>query len=194
MKQDSDADPPNLPARTARPHGAASLGAAVRGSEPSARLPETLALVDRLAALSDSRDEVFRTIEQLTGLRLGELQALEAVDGGADHPREVARRTGQTEAAATATCDGLVSKGLLGRHHHRFAPHGEPGLVHVTTEGKVALGQVEGLQVRLADAVIGNLDDEQAERIQTAVSRAGRRMGLVAAGAQTSAPRLIAGA
>lgn len=172
--------PPNLPERY-RPQADTSLAsfrATVRRTEPSGRLTDTLELVDRVGVLSDSRDHVFRTIEELTGLRLGELQAIEAVDDGADHPREVARRTGQTAAAATATCDGLVDKGLLGRHHHESAPQGgdEPGLVHVTAAGRVALGQVEALQVRLTDSVLAGLGEEEAQRLRTAVDHAGRRL------------------
>lgn len=181
-KTDDPPEPlPNQPERY-RPQSDTSLAsfrATVRRTEPSGRLTDTLELVDRVAVLSDSRDHVFRTIEELTGLRLGELQAIEAVDDGADHPREVARRTGQTAAAATATCDGLVDKGLLGRHHHESAPRGggdEPGLLHVTAAGRVALGQVEALQVRLTDSVLAGLGDEEAQRLRTAVDNAGRRL------------------
>ncbi|MHB1064979.1 MAG: MarR family transcriptional regulator [Georgenia sp.] len=196
-RKDSPTEPPpNLPAPWNRPDPhtrAASVRQTVRRAEPSERLADTLELVDRLSNLSDSRDQVFRTIEQLTGLRLGELQALEAVDEGADHPREVARRTGQTAAAATATCDGLIKKGLLGRHRHESAPFGEPGLIHATTAGEVVLGQVEGLQVRLTDSVLGSLDEEEAERLHTAVVRAGRRLA-VAGTSRSPNAGLIAGA
>lgn len=132
---------------------------AVQRARPGDDLVETLDLVDQMTAMTRSQEQISRAIERLTGLRLGELEALSAVAEGAEHPRAVARRTGQADAAAEATCHGLIARGLLGRHHHPLARGGRPQLVHVTEAGKVALEQAEALRVRLFDAVVDSLDD-----------------------------------
>ena len=143
---------------------------AVQRAEPGEDLEQTLDLVDRMTAMTRSQEQISRAIERLTGLRLGELQALAAVAEGADHPRAVARRTGQADAAAEATVDGLCTRGLLDRHHHPLARGGgRPRLVHVTEAGTVTLEQAEALQVRLFDAVVGSLDETGADRVREAV-------------------------
>ena len=128
-----------------------------------------------MSAVARSRGQVFSTIERLTDMRYGELEALTAVSDGADHHREVGRRTGQTDAAAAATVEGLVRRGLLAQHHHPEAPDdlSEPTLVHVTPAGTVALQQAEALQVRLLDSVLGSLDEEQTDRLRDAVQQVG---------------------
>ncbi|MPV37406.1 hypothetical protein [Georgenia subflava] len=145
----------------------------VRGTEPRSDLAETLELVDEMTAMTRSHEHVFGAIERLTGVRHGELQALGAVADGADHPRSVARSTGQTEAAAAATVEGLVARGLLGRHHDARAPRsGEPALVHVSESGTVLIHQAEALRYRLVDAVIDSLDESEAVEFRGAVERA----------------------
>lgn len=119
--------------------------------------------------MTSSQEQISRAIERLTGLRIGELAAVSAVAAGADHPRAVARRTGQADAAAEATVEGLCARGLLGRHHHPLAQAGSPPLlVHVTEAGRVTLEQAEALQVRLFDAVVGTLDEPAAQRVREA--------------------------
>ncbi len=151
---------------------------AVQHSEPGPRLVETLELVEAFSAVARSRGDVFRTIERLTDLRYGELEALTAVSAGADHHREVARRTGQVDAAAAATVEGLVRRGMLAPHHHPEAPdeYSEPTLVHLTPAGAVALQQAEALQVRLLDSALSTLGDEETERLREAVHHVGDRL------------------
>jgi DNA-binding MarR family transcriptional regulator len=152
------------------PAAARRARTAVQRAEPGEDLEQTLYLVDQMTAMTQSREQISRAIERLTGLRLGELQALSAVAEGADHPRAVARRTGQADAAAEATVDGLCARGLLDRHHHPLARSGgRPRLVHVTEPGRVTLEQAEALQVRLFDAVVGSLDETGTERVRDAV-------------------------
>jgi DNA-binding MarR family transcriptional regulator len=144
--------------------------AAVQRAQPGEDLEQTLDLVDRMTAMTRSQEQISRAIERLTGLRLGELQTLSAVAEGADHPRAVARRTGQADAAAEATVEGLCARGLLDRHHHPLARSGgRPRLVHVTEPGRVMLEQAEGLRVRLFDAVVGSLDETGADKVHDAV-------------------------
>ncbi|MFH5823609.1 hypothetical protein [Georgenia sp. AZ-5] len=158
--------------------GARRLRSAVRRTEPTARLARTLHAVEDVAGVTRSQQQVFRTIERLTGLRHGELQTLTAVAGGATHHREVARRTGQVDAAAEATVDWLVGRGLLARHHHPQAgASSEPTLVHVTASGTVALQQAEALQVRLLDSVLGALDEEESARLRAAVEQVQDTLG-----------------
>ncbi|WP_345044766.1 MarR family winged helix-turn-helix transcriptional regulator [Georgenia daeguensis] len=152
------------------PAAARRARAAVQRAEPGEDLAQTLDLVERMTTMTRSQEQISRAIERLTGLRLGELQALSAVAQGADHPRAVARRTGQADAAAEATVEGLCARGLLDRHHHPLARGGgRPRLVHVTETGRVTLEQAEALQVRLLDAVVGSLDEVGADRMRDAV-------------------------
>ncbi|MFD1505025.1 hypothetical protein FE374_10560 [Georgenia yuyongxinii] len=153
--------------------GGRRLRSAVQRGEPSRRLAETLDLVEETAAVSRSQKQIYATIEGLTGLRFGELQALSAVADGAAHYRAVARATGQADPAAEATCAVLERKGLLARHAHPEAARntGEATLVHVTAAGTVALQQAEALRVRLIDSVLATLDAEDTDRLRTIVSR-----------------------
>jgi DNA-binding MarR family transcriptional regulator len=145
--------------------------AAVRRAEPGNDLTETLDLVDQMTAMTRSQEQISRAIERLTGLRLGEMQALEAVAGGADHPRAVARRTGQADAAAEATCEGLLSRGLLARHHHPLSRGGRPRLIHVSEAGRVALEQAEALHLRLFDVVVDSLEEIGPDQMRDTVRR-----------------------
>lgn len=152
------------------PAVARSARTAVQRARPGEDLAQTLDLVDRMSAMTRSQEQISRAVERLTGLRLGELEALSAVAEGADHPRAVARRTGQADAAAEATVDGLCARGLLARHHHPLARGGGlPRLLHVTETGRVTLEQAEALRVRLLDAVVGSLDEVGADRMRDAV-------------------------
>ncbi|WP_418606802.1 MarR family winged helix-turn-helix transcriptional regulator [Georgenia sp. SUBG003] len=144
---------------------------AVRRAEPGNDLVETLALADQMTAMVRSQEQISRAIERLTGLRLGEMQALEAVARGADHPRAVARRTGQADAAAEATCQGLLARGLLARHHHPLSRGGRPRLIHVTEAGRVALEQVEALHLRLFDVVVDSLEEIDPDQMRATVRR-----------------------
>lgn len=179
VKHSSDAPPPNLqPGPVARVDAAEDgagrrLRTAVQSSSPSGRLTETLDLVEETAAVSRSQEQIYATIERLTGLRFGELQALSAVADGAAHYRAVARATGQADPAAEATCAVLERKGLLARHAHPEAARntGEATLVHVTAAGTVALQQSEALRVRLLDSVLATLDAEDSDRLRSVVGR-----------------------
>jgi DNA-binding MarR family transcriptional regulator len=149
------------------------LRTAVQRSEPTTRLTDTLQLVEEMSAVTRSQEQIYATIEGLTGLRFGELQALTSVADGAEHARAVARATGQVDAAAEATLEVLERRGLLARHAHPAGPDGAaPSLVHLTPSGAVALQQAEALQVRLLDSALASLDAEEAGRLRAAVDRA----------------------
>lgn len=144
---------------------------AVQRSDPSAHIVDTLDLVDEMAVMTRSREQIFRHVESLIGIRFGELQTVTAVAEGADHFREVARRTGQPDAAARVTVEGLVERGLLGRHAHDRAGDGsEPGLIHVSPAGTVVLQQAQALHVRLVDAVVDTLDEGETLRLRESVA------------------------
>lgn len=109
-------------------------------------------------------------VEELTGLRLGELQTLTAVAEGADHHRTVARLTGQADAAAAATVAGLVDRGMLARHHHpkEQNPAAEPTLVHITPKGEAVLVQSEAIRFRLLDTVAQTFSGPELEHMRVA--------------------------
>lgn len=83
------------------------------------------------------------------------MSALLAISNGAEHPRAVAVETGQVDAAAAATVEALLERGLIARHHHPEAPTqtSDPLLLHVTDHGTVAVQQAEGIRIRLLDAL-----------------------------------------
>lgn len=109
-------------------------------------------------------------VEELTGLRLGELQTLMAVAEGTDHYRTVARLTGQADAAAQATVTGLVSKGMLARHHHPSERNlrAEQTLVHITPKGEAVLVQSEAIRYRLLDTVAQTFSGSELEQMRIA--------------------------
>lgn len=127
-------------------------------------------------------------VEELTGLRLGELQALTAVAEGADHYRTLARVTGQADAAAEATVAGLVRQGLLGHHQHPNEPNADapPALVHLTPKGEAVLVQSEAIRIRLLDTVAQTLGDPELELMRVAADA-------LNLGAHRELPRQIGG-
>ncbi|UNX53671.1 MarR family winged helix-turn-helix transcriptional regulator [Georgenia sp. TF02-10] len=152
--------------------GVARLRLAIRRSIPSAEVHESLDLAERMLALTGARADLLPTTEELLGLRSGEIQTLTAVAGGCDHPRSIARRTGQLDAAAVVTVDSLVERGLLARHRDVRAPaNADPALVHVTAAGEVVLRQAEALQLRLLDAVVDTLAEADGHLLREAMDR-----------------------
>lgn len=152
---------------------------ALRSSTPGSGMATILQLDGAPGQLEQTRRLIVSGVEELTGLRLGELQSLTAVSEGAEHHRAVARLTGQADAAAAATVEGLVRKGLLDQHHHpaETNAHAKPTLVHLTPRGEAVLGQSEAIRIRLLDTVAQSLDDVALEQVQAAADalRPGRR-------------------
>ncbi|MFC4554629.1 MarR family winged helix-turn-helix transcriptional regulator [Georgenia faecalis] len=171
----------------------------VQRTQPSAHLTRVLDVVDEGVPLTTPHTAVSRTIEQLTGLRLGEVQTLAAVADGAHHHREIARRTGQPDAAAAATVDGLVARGSLARRHHpaETRPGATPTLVGLTSQGEAILRQAEAIQVRVLDAVVEALGSDQTDQVHAAGQAVRRTLAepLVAGDArQITAGRWLTGA
>ncbi|MGH3424707.1 MAG: hypothetical protein ACRDO8_08265 [Nocardioidaceae bacterium] len=137
---------------------------------PPTRLGAALELLEDLDRIREGGDELMRGVEEATGLRLGEVQVLEVVSAGADHVRAVARRTGQPVEAARATVRRLVNRELLGRHHHRASgPAARPSLLHVTEGGRAVLGQVEGMRLRLTEALLASVGRGESEHLRETV-------------------------
>jgi DNA-binding MarR family transcriptional regulator len=141
-------------------------------------LTDVLGLLDDLTALGRVVDGLARRLDDVSGVRAGELQALVAVAEGAEHPRAVARRTGQVDEAGLATVDQLVRRGLLGRHRHPASPvgAGEASLVHLTEAGRVVLDQADGLQIRVLAALLQQVGDAEAQRLRGTVRTLGRAL------------------
>ena len=149
-----------------------------RAREVAGRMPVVLELLDELTELAEAGEGLRRRVEQVMGLRAGELRVLVAVSRGAAHPRAVAGETGQADEAAGATLEALVHRGLLSRHGHRNSPAGgaEPTLLRVTDAGLVLLQQAEGLQIRILDAVVLALGDEGAGSLRHTVQALGEAL------------------
>lgn len=129
---------------------------------PGTSMAGVLALMDELALLAGAGEEVRRQVEELTGLRSGELQALLAVADGADRPAVVAEATGQIEDAATATVEALRRRGLVTR-----AP------LRLTESGSVVRGQAEGLQIRFVHGVVSALGEQATGELRSTVQALG---------------------
>lgn len=157
---------------------------------PGERLGDILELLDDLAVINRASEGLLRQVQELTGLRLGELQGLLAISQGAEHPRAVAAATGQVDEAATATLESLRVRGLIARHRHPEAPQGAaPQLLHLTDLGVAALQQAEGIQVRVLEAVVLALGQRQTGQLRTSIQALA---GVMEGAAQTSPPSLEA--
>lgn len=137
---------------------------------PQTDLSAIYATESEAERLEGTRRKIVGGVEELTGLRLGELHTLIAVADGADHHREIARTIGQPDAAAAVIVDGLVKRRLLARHHHPAErnPYAEPTLVSLTARGHAVLGQSEAIRIRLLDAMTQSLDEAELEQVRAA--------------------------
>src|SRR5690606_2215040 len=97
-------------------------------THPSARFEDVLGLFDELAEVTRLSEGLFSGIEQVTGLRVGEVHLLRTAAHEAADVHEIARRIGQTDDAASATAEGLVRRGLL---HQERSDEGAD-LLHLT--------------------------------------------------------------
>jgi DNA-binding MarR family transcriptional regulator len=145
---------------------------------PADGVADVLGLLDDLTRLGRVVEGLARRLDGVSGLRAGELQALVAVAEGAEHPRAVARRTGQVDEAGQATVQALARRGLLRWHRHPASPHGPASLVHLTEVGRVVLAQVEGLQIRALAALVEQLGEPEADRLRSAVAALGTALAV----------------
>lgn len=138
---------------------------------PSSSLSDTLGLLDDLEQINQISQQVLQQVQNLTGLRIGEMQTLLAISEGADHPRAIATATGQVKEAAAATVDSLVRRGLADRHAHDSDPDAssDPGLVHITPAGRGALEQSEAIRVRVLDSLSLALGPDRTSELRTGI-------------------------
>jgi DNA-binding MarR family transcriptional regulator len=137
-------------------------------TDPSQRLGDVLDLLDDLALVTAGTAMLFRGIEQVTGLRVGEVQVLLAVAHGADQATQVASRTGQPDDAALATITGLVDSGLLRRHVPGTAEDGgeSAASLRLTDSGTAAFEQAEAVRIRLLGMLVAELGREGVEGLR----------------------------
>lgn len=134
---------------------------------PSSPAGQTAGLIEELTGVVDATSWVFAGIEQVTGLRPGELRVVRAVARGVMPVGEVARRVGELDAAADATVTSLTKRGYMRRER------GEPGspcatsdVVRLTEVGVALLDQIAAVQLRLLDALVVTLDDEEVRGLR----------------------------
>jgi DNA-binding MarR family transcriptional regulator len=145
-------------------------------TRPAARIQDVLDLFDELARIARMSEGLFAGIEQVTGLRVGQVQLLRSVAGGAVEARELARRVGQTDEATTATIDGLVRHGLL----HRERRPVKPERLRLTGKGTALLEQTQGVQVRLLDTLIGEAGADGVQAFRTTLNGIADVLGTIA--------------
>jgi DNA-binding MarR family transcriptional regulator len=131
-------------------------------TDPSARLEEVLRLLDELTEVAGLSEGLFRAIEHVTGLRVGEIQVLRAITHSGAEVHGVARRVGQSDDAVMATVDGLVERGLV-----RDRPAGPTGVLRLTEAGTAALEQTQGVQIRLLDTLVAEVGADGARAFRT---------------------------
>jgi DNA-binding MarR family transcriptional regulator len=132
-------------------------------ADPSARLEEVLHLLDELTEVAGLSEGLFRAIEHVTGLRVGEIQVLRAVTRSGAEVHDVASRVGQPDDAVNATVDGLVERGLF-RRDRRAGPN---AVLRLTGAGTAALEQTQGVQIRLLDTLVAEVGADGARAFRT---------------------------
>ena len=131
---------------------------------PGTSMTGVLALMDELALLAGAGEEVCRQVDELTGLRSGELQALLAVADGADRPAAVAVATGQVDEAAAATVLALRHRGLV---------TASGAVLRLTEHGQVVRQQAEGLRIRVLHGVVSALGEQGTTALRSTVQALG---------------------
>ncbi|SDF02478.1 hypothetical protein SAMN05660662_0756 [Blastococcus aurantiacus] len=132
---------------------------------PGTSMTGVLALMDELALLAGAGEEVRRQVDELTGLRSGELQALLAVADGADRPTTVAEATGQVDDAAAATVEALRRRGLV--------TSASGAALQLTEAGRVVRQQAEGLRIRVLHGVVSALGEQATDQLRRTVQALG---------------------
>lgn len=132
-------------------------------ADPSTRLEEVLRLLDELTEVARLSGGLFGAIEQVTGLRVSEIQVLRAVTRSGVEVHDVARRVGQTDDAANATIGGLVERGLI----HRDQRAGQTAMLRLTEAGTAALEQTQGVQIRLLDTLVAEVGADGMRAFRT---------------------------
>lgn len=125
-----DRPPDETPRPTDTPPTTAGLHAAVELAD---------AVADLLAHGPEFLDEIHAT----SGLRLGQIRALHAVEQGSSSTRDVARATGEHPDAATATLRTLCEADLI-----RYDENARVVQATVTETGRARLDQLTALHLR----------------------------------------------
>lgn len=136
---------------------------------PGSSITGVLTLMDELAGLAGAGEGLFRRLEELTGLRAGELHALLAVADGADRSEAVAETTGQVDDAAAATVTSLRRRGLV-----TGSGNADAVTLRLTESGQVIRQQVEGIRIRLLHGVVSALGEEATGELRSTVQALGR--------------------
>lgn len=162
-------------------------------ASPSDRLGEVLGLLDELAEIIRESEALLRGIEQVTGLRVGELHVLLAVAHGTGRLRSIAQRIGQPDHAASATIEGLVQRRLLDWRQNGTADGDPPvDMLRVTDSGAAVLEQTEGVQIRVLDTLVAHLGRHGVAAFRTTLQAVGevlRTVGSQAKVHETFTPR-----
>lgn len=140
---------------------------ALRTTPPSGNITAVAGDLEPLPALFSNHRAAVVHVEELTGLRMGELHALLAVADGARTIPAVAEATGQVDPAAAATVEHLLGRGLLAV---------DGGGLRLSASGTAAVQQAEAMHIRMADVVSTALGAERVEDVRAAAAAIGAGM------------------
>lgn len=166
MSDEAPAD--HAPAVPADPAGRLALVRdALRTTPPSGKITEIADDMEPLPVMFSNHRAAAAHVEELTGLRMGELHALLAVADGARTLPAVAEATGNVDKAAAATVEHLLGRGLLSV---------DGGVLRLSAPGTAAVQQAEAMYIRVADVVSSALGAERAKEVHEAALAIGARV------------------
>ncbi len=130
---------------------------------PFGRIGESLGMLADIERALDSRTDLLRRVQRVTGLCYGELQALAVIAAGGRDAATLAEATGQVPGAVDATVESLRARGMV------EVRGGTGAVLRVTAAGRVAIQRAEGMQVRLADVVVSGLTQPGTQHLREAL-------------------------
>jgi DNA-binding MarR family transcriptional regulator len=157
-------------------------------ADPSRQLADVLGVLDDLARVTTGATSLFQGIEQVTGIRVGEIQVLLAVAHGADRVPHIAARIGQPEEAVLVTVAGLIDRGLLRWRRPPTTPGDDPVGLQLTDAGTVLLEQSQAVQIRLLDTLVAELGQDGVASLRANLRALARVFAAI--GTRTAAHRL----
>lgn len=166
---------PDRPSGSA-PHHRARPRPAPVDREPSSRVGLALILLDEVTRTADRLRPVLQAVEQVTGLQPAQVQTL--LTFGQEAPVAPTGAAGReaTDRPKDWSTDlmisDLVARGLLQAGPATEGMPARHGL-RLTDRGIAVLAQVQGVQIRILDTVVGALGDRRVAELRESLHAVG---------------------